>query len=152
MDLNSIYILTHLKNWGQTGRSPASGCIPQQRTATAGGWPSLPTLPQLRVPQLCFFCKAGHNAAGSKSVFLSSARRGPRCPAFRRKESWGGPFRGGAGKKQSWASPLENWGTSRLSPAFSQEEFNREFTAGLILFGLFTLIVLSVGWKIGKYA
>jgi len=31
-----------------------------------------------------------------------------------------------------------------------QEDFNREFTAGLILFGLFMLIVLWLGWKIGK--
>ena len=32
-----------------------------------------------------------------------------------------------------------------------QEDFNREFTAGIILFGLFMLIVLWVGWKIGKH-
>src|SRR5208282_4967306 len=32
-----------------------------------------------------------------------------------------------------------------------QEDFNREFTAGLILFGLFMLIVILVGWKIGKH-
>ena len=32
-----------------------------------------------------------------------------------------------------------------------QEDFNREFAAGIILFGLIMLIVLWVGWKIGKH-
>ena len=32
-----------------------------------------------------------------------------------------------------------------------QEDFNREFAAGVILFGLIMLIVLWVGWKIGKH-